>query len=1291
MGCVNPSARALWLLLISVGAGLCLPLHVNAQQPTADANAQANAEEQKEKLAADKFLDLLIKKPATGTALDRVFGYHVERGTVARLIDGLTERTKLSSNLDEIGRHWFLIGLLQLQRGEDAQAVQALAQAESFLKDNALAAFHHGQALQLVGNTDGAAAAFEAAIQRKPARNDYLNIARELGRLYQRAGRAEDALRIWNDLEKTFPGDDSVRQRIATTLVEEGDVAGALARYEAMAKTAKAENDRIGFAMDAARLKSQLGQKEQALKDFDALLVKLRPGSYLYDEARRRIEGLFLGNGDYAGLTKYYEGWLKDHPDDLSVILRSARTLSLQGRSTEALERFEQAIQRAPNDENVRLALIEAYIAANRFADAAKQFESLIQVNPKNPDYLVRYGQVLMSDTKRPEAERAKAAADVWKRLIEAKPKDAAVHSQVADLLRGAKLTEEAIANYRAAIELAPSEPQHKEYLGEYLHQLGRSDEAVAVWQSLVAGEARTQENLVRLAEVYHQFGRSAEALKVMEEACQLKPTIAHRLRYVEWLGDNKEFDKAHEQLELASKELDQDGPKRASSASNTEDRTRIFSAAIKTYKLAGKLNEKIQQTAEAARAKPDDAELWRQLSMLYEANNESTEAIKAIEKSVALSPSSVEVLEVAARMLETSGRLLEAIDLRKRLVDLDRRFRSAHLQRLASLYATSGQTDLAINTGKELLASAGGAIDSFRFYAGLCGQLGRSEERLDTLRRCMRLNPRSSEAIEMLANQLAEDFKTDQAIELVWKLLDLAEDMDRRRAAVVRLTDLYLRSNRLDQLISRLEFRGRESNDRRTAVDLIATAYQQAGDYGPARQALEGLLRESGRDTLLMERLSGLVQQAGEMDRAIELQRELVRLSPDRQAEARLASLLVDVGALDEAQTLWLSSVDVRSDVGPVYRAVDQMFLSMEFKAASDLLSKVLQANPGDWEMLSKRMILAALADEWESAARDAQAIQAMKLSDDEESLSIKQQKNKRGANGPGVRTAYPTNYPPLLRRVQTANQISYMLEPRVSFRSNSLPSAPDFGTARLFAEFILLKRAEANGQGDQVLDKVKNAAKASTATAEEVVLWYLAEGMFARSRQTNFNDYTDPASWEVLWRMVDVDLDSGLMLLTNNFRSRQQYYQSNQVPMQPLPAGRLEWMKELTLNHRADQVFQKIGYSTGISWLSIYSTELMIAGKKEEAEKILKDKQYWPDARGPQAYEVVTLVGRHGNDDELWQAMEQYQEYAKPAFQGCGPVRCLSLACLRSFLTKNASPKSSRKERLIRSTVSD
>ncbi|MCA9069891.1 MAG: tetratricopeptide repeat protein, partial [Planctomycetaceae bacterium] len=570
------------LLFGSMGIG---PIH--AQDET------LSPEEKREQVAAERFLQLLVRRPTTGTALDRVFGYHVARGSLGELLTELEKTAKQKKNEGDetsAGNHWMVLGLLQLQRGEEAAAARALEKAEAILTNNPLTAYHHGQALLLLGKNEDAAQAMQRAIDLKPPRRDFLNIATQLGSLYQRAGKTEEAVKIWKQLEDSFPGDDSVRQRIARVLADEGDLKNALQRYDDLAKTAKSPNDRIVFALRSADLRVRLGQKAEATKDLESLLTRLRPGSYLYAEARRRIENAFLESGDYAGLTEYYEKWLKDHPDDAGAILRLARTLSIQGRGPESLKWLEKAIERLPSDRAPRLALIDTYIAEQRFADAAMQYEKLAEMEPKNPDHLVRWGQVVLEDPKTPKEERKTAAAAIWKRLAEARPEDSVIQSQVADLYRGAELKEEAIAGYRKAIQLAPKEPQYKEYLGEYLHRLDRHKEALPVWRSIAEGELRTRENLVRLAEVLHQFEEPKEALKTLAEACEKNPTITERIRYAEWLRDEEAYEKALAQLKLASEQTD-----------TVDDREKIFTEEVKTYQAAGQLEERIAETRKSA------------------------------------------------------------------------------------------------------------------------------------------------------------------------------------------------------------------------------------------------------------------------------------------------------------------------------------------------------------------------------------------------------------------------------------------------------------------------------------------------------------------------------------------------------------------------------------------------------------------------------------------------------------------------------------------------------------------
>ncbi len=247
-----------------------------------------------------------------------------------------------------------------------------------------------------------------------------------------------------------------MQEQIAAALAEESQLEPALARYEALAKSSRDPYRKVQFRTEAAELKRKLGRQADALRDFEGLLASLNPESWLYREVRRKIEEVFLRGDDHAGLARYYEAWLATRPDDVESMARLARSLTGQGRVAEARSWIERALKLAPSRRDLRTALIEGLVEQKKFAEASSQYEVLVAAEPNNPDLIRDWGRLLLKDASRPEAERKKAAADVWRRLIAAKPRDAATASQVADLLRQAGMTDDAIAQYRRAIELAP-------------------------------------------------------------------------------------------------------------------------------------------------------------------------------------------------------------------------------------------------------------------------------------------------------------------------------------------------------------------------------------------------------------------------------------------------------------------------------------------------------------------------------------------------------------------------------------------------------------------------------------------------------------------------------------------------------------------------------------------------------------------------------------------------------------------------------------------------------------------
>jgi tetratricopeptide (TPR) repeat protein len=373
-------------------------------------------EEERERKVAQRFLEILEKHPKRGTALDRVYGYHVERGTLDDFLKTYQARV---ANAPNDGAAWMVLGLLESQRGRDAAAVAAFQKAEALRPDDPLPSYYLGQSLVLVGQPDAAVPAFERALERQPARAELLEIFQALGRVHQRAQRFDEALKVWDRLEKLLPDDLRVQEQIAAALAEEGQNQEALKRVEALGQKVKDAYRKVQTKLDATDLKVRLGRVSEALGDLEALLGQLNPESWMYRDVRRRIEEVFLRTDDQAGLAKYYEEWIKKNTEDVDAMTRLGRTLALQGRAAEARVWFDKAVKLAPSRRELRVALIDQLYREGKSAEAAAQYEALAKIDGNNPDTLRDWGRLLLRDSSKSEEERKgpqRASGSGWSR-----------------------------------------------------------------------------------------------------------------------------------------------------------------------------------------------------------------------------------------------------------------------------------------------------------------------------------------------------------------------------------------------------------------------------------------------------------------------------------------------------------------------------------------------------------------------------------------------------------------------------------------------------------------------------------------------------------------------------------------------------------------------------------------------------------------------------------------------------------------------------------------------------------
>jgi tetratricopeptide (TPR) repeat protein len=1061
----------------------------------------ATEEERKQTEAVARFVTVLEKNPRRGTAFDRVYGHYVEFGTINSFIAELEKR---AANAKSKGEHWMILGMIEYQRGNDAEAVNAFTKAESIRTNDPLPAYYLGQAQIRIGDSNAAVASFERALDRKPPRADQLEIFQQLGRLHQRAQRTDEAMKVWKRLEELYPDDARVLEQIAVTLNEEGQFAEALPRYEKLASTTKDDYRKTTFAIAAAELVVKQGDKSGGIKRMEKLLAELNPDGWLYRDVRRRIDDCFLRTGDQDGLVAYYQAWLDTHPQDIEAMNRLARFLKQSARNPEAATWLNKALTLAPKRADIRKTYIDLLAEDKRFADAASQFEQLLSAAPGNADYLRDWGKMILRNKETPEQERRKKALSVWNRIIETIPKDAVLVSQVADLCRQNQMPEEAESLYRKAIELAPQEPQYREYLGEFLHIQKRVDEAKAVWKEIAAGDLRNEVNLSRLAEIYNSFGFSEEACEKIAESIELAPKdFALVIKGAEYHNKASRFDGAMKLVDQAEKLI-----------ANDDERESVLNTRINVLQSSQQLDAEAEKLEQQFLANANTtAQEWYQLARYRESQRQWDDAATAIDKAIEKDPQSVLSFTAAARIAESAGDFGRAADLFRKLTQVDRRSISDHLTSVARLEVQMGRKEQALEAAKQLIVAAPSKTENYEFYAQTCFRLGEFDEGMQALRKAIRINPNEPSLMMTLGASLADQLRTEEAIELYWRAYEKSDEVSDKTTMVTKLVPLYLQLNQLDKLFERLQRERQEEESRRSATICIAQAWQTAGDIAEARRELEGLLSENTKDTNLLNQLAKLCQEDADMDSAINYQRQLVSLAPGDETESPLASMLLRAGEVEEAREIYAKLIASEEDPVRQLRSLDSLLNTGIYDTAMRVMEPLLDKQRDDWELLYRYGVCWQGLNNDEEARTRFEQILALPLPHDTlgraAAAKLKQAQEKaRSDNLRGINTVVPARESALQmmsKAPMVRSAVGLITEDYYSGSPMTVWTPESYGLARMASmgwiirmeQDRLLRQPVASSSTDGTqesktfADSVRDTGTASGATTRDVLDW--------------------------------------------------------------------------------------------------------------------------------------------------------------------------------------------------------
>jgi tetratricopeptide (TPR) repeat protein len=848
--------------------------------------------EQQDKEIVDRFWNILLQSPRYGIAFDRVYSYYVDQGTVNELAEQVRKQTVSEP---KNGKSFLLLGLILLRQNNVEEAETVFRRAEDLMTDDPFPSAFLAEMLIVQGRLQEAADALERSLQRKPIQSDMIKNSEKLGGIYERLGNSLKAGEVWTRLEATFPNNIDVLTRIAETLEREGKFEEALKQYQKLSELTKKNNTlRHRFTLAAADIKIRLGNKQEALDDFELLLDSLIGTSWQADSIRSRIERLFIRQNDYVGLAGYYEKRLVKHPNEIETICRLAVVLNRLSRNSEAQNLLKEGIFKSPSNIPLRLTLIDLYKNQKNNTEIDKLFAEINALEPNNPDYLSQWGLTVLGDSQTEETVRKQRTVEIWNKIVETHPNDVASVTLTAGLFASHGFSEQAESLYQKAIELRPENPDLYENLGNFYHRENKQEKAVATFWKTVEGSGKNAATLIRLGDTFQSLGLLDDAIKAFQEAVTLEPNrLELRLRFADLLFDNQFFDRMAEQLTAAKKLAESD-----------EDWNLLVQLEARQLQAVHQLETAIDQLKTLVfqedptnlKSLQDLAKLDWKLANYQLLLGETEQAAQSVERGLQRDDQSKLLLRTAAEVITKTQDYRRAITILEKLIKLDIPHRTEYLRQLATLQKELGNVDQAIETARQMIVLGSGNASNLRFLAEILLSQGQYSEGIEVLRRATRTNPNDTNTLGTLADVLFEAARPDEAIEIAWRIFELAGNLESKLSAVDKLSDFYQKTQGLEPLILRLQALGDETKERQNSAFCLARLYTGISNFSAARQSLESLLiDEPLGDAVLLENLSIVTEKQGDLENAIRYQEMLCEQRDRLMDQGRLLTLYLE------------------------------------------------------------------------------------------------------------------------------------------------------------------------------------------------------------------------------------------------------------------------------------------------------------------------------------------------------------------------------------------------------------
>lgn len=498
------------------------------------------------------------------------------------------------------------------------------------------------------------------------------------------------------------------------------------------------------------------------------------------------------------------------------------------GRLEEAIVSFEEAEDSEPGSAEVLMNLGWAYWRNRRVDDAARCFELLVRLDPRNPLYLR-----LLADVEDERGNRARALT-LARSALELLPGDRDCALSLAKVLVHLERDEEATRILERLVQQYPDHPSVQFRYADHLASLGRLEEALVFYDKLIHSDPDNTAFRRGRAGVLYELGHFDQAMTEWRRLASLPEPDEKSLINLGWASWH-----------------------------------------ARSFDDAGKYGSMLVEL------EPSNIKFLKFLSNIRLEQKSPEEALKLAKRALAADSDDRDASLLMAKALFRLQRPEEAMKVMTRLL---KRF-----PEVASLRFHMGDFLIQLGRIEEALVYFDGLVKDAptnRVYrrrrAAALYDLGRFEEARAEWRLLAGQKPADLPALERLATDAYDAESWDEALR--W-IRELAGAKALGSGDWVRLALIYRGQGRLLQAVDAADKALEVDKQEMEARFIKAESYEALKDYPAAERFYEEILSLNPSNVRALQSLARVAEARGDLDRAIRLVRTVRSLPMNTRA----------------------------------------------------------------------------------------------------------------------------------------------------------------------------------------------------------------------------------------------------------------------------------------------------------------------------------------------------------------------------------------------------------------------